>query len=786
MMMPPVLAALLPTLLAQVAAAEGVELEGRVHDVHGEPVVEAKLVIYGAGHHEVEATDTDQGGRFRIPSLAPGLYEVEVAAEGFSKLRQPLQVTGPIADLTFEMFERRPFETVVRTSEAPLPSGDGTTTSTLTQRDLQALPAGTQRTLNDVIATQQGVTADNYGAIHVRGNFAGLMFRVDGIPLPAAVQDRLEQLLEPQVVDRINVIVGGLPAEYGQQVGGVIDIQTLRPAGPVAGDLELSYGSYNTVEGQANVAGTVGPVSALAAGSFETTNRGLDPPAASPILHDGLHAGRGFIRLDNTLSSTDHVEALALYAEGHYQIPIDPTVLPLSEGPPNAVRGTDGYGNTPPTFVPYDSNPTELERDFFGAVSWFHDFGPKAQLQVAPFIRYQASDLACDTAGQLGADADPGQTCSDVHHQVLTGGLVINQTWSMGVHDFKAGALVNVQHSVVGYSEYTRDDNPPYGADPTQTLSGQDITNLMLAGVYIQDRMTFGKMTLLPGLRADVQAVTLEGQGSEPTLWGPSARLGATYAFSADTQAHFFIGELWQPPTVDAPLAARVLGLVSPDQPVPLDMKAETDEAVELGIAHRLHRHLSLSATVWGRLSQYTLDDNEVGDTALTADYNYEHGRALGLELSGVFTLGRQFHAFANATVETAEGAGIASSLYLFTRQQLAFTGYQAVDNAQLVTANGGFEWTDGPGTTHLSSLIRFGSGLRTGPTNNATLPPATTVDVSLRHSFELPLRPQVAFDVLNLFNVVYAYRIATGSLAGTAYAPLRQFSVRLSVPLGG
>jgi hypothetical protein len=75
---------------------------------------------------------------------------------------------------------------------------------------------------------------------------------------------------------------------------------------------------------------------------------------------------------------------------------------------------------------------------------------------------------------------------------------------------------------------------------------------------------------------------------------------------------------------------------------------------------------------------------------------------------------------------------------------------------------------------------------LRTGATNNAALPAETTVDVSLRHSFDVPLRPQVALDVLNLFNVVWAYRIATGNLAGTAYAPGRQLGVRLIVPVGG
>ncbi len=44
--------------------------------------------------------------------------------------------------------------------------------------------------------------------------------------------------------------------------------------------------------------------------------------------------------------------------------------------------------------------------------------------------------------------------------------------------------------------------------------------------------------------------------------------------------------------------------------------------------------------------------------------------------------------------------------------------------------------------------------------------------------------RPEVALDVLNLFDDVYAYRIATGYI-GSAYGSPRRFMVRVSIPLG-
>jgi len=772
-----------------------VEIEGQVLTRRGAPVAEAQLVLFRVepGHADAvaESTDTDRAGRFRIPPVPPGAYLLDVRADGFDTLRYAFNLAAPIDSLvlrldpTAEDPTEDPTHMTFVYAPIALPGADGTSTSTLSAKEIQSLPGGTTRSLNDVIATQPGITRDNYDAIHVRGNFAGLALRIDDIFLPPSVQNRLQQLLGSQIVERADVIVGGLPAEFGESAAGLVDIQTRRPGPKPDGQLQLAYGTYNAVEGQAFGAGRLGPLSVVAAGSLGTTARGLDPPAASPILHDRLRGGRAFLSADDRLSNSDHLRLLVAYGETHYQIPIDPTLLPLAAAPPGAMRAGDQYGNDPPDFVPTGANPTEDERDLFSALSWFHDFGPRATLQIAPFIRYERSSLSCDPAGALGATADPGQTCSDVLHRVVQGGVAINQTVGVGRHDFKAGLLFDDSHSTVGYAQYFRDDAAPDGgADPAQTISGQDHVDVLLGAVYLQDRIALGKWTLFPGLRLDLQRASFDGV--ETTLVGPSVRLGVSYALTPRLLAHAFVGSLWQPPTYDAPTAARVLGVVPAGTAIPSDLRAELDGYAEVGLAAQLLPQLRVAITPWVRFSRHTIDDNEVGDTALTADYNYDHGRAAGLELGGVWALWRRLHGFANATFEISQGSGIASARYLFTPQQLAFTGYQATDNAQSVTANAGLDLADQAGSTHLSGLVTFGSGLRTGPTNSATLPASTIVDVTLRHRFDIPLRPELAIDVRNLFDVVYAYRISTGSLAGTAYGSLREVDVRLMIPWGG
>jgi Carboxypeptidase regulatory-like domain len=771
-------------------ARRTMEIEGQVVGSEGEPVAEARLVLTSTNGMAVETTDTDQAGRFRVPEVMPGKYSMSLEAAGYATQSLALEIDEPIHDLkvVLQVTGASTYRTVVQATRAPLPAQDGTTGTTITRQDIENIPGGTTHQFNDIIATQPGFIPDNYGAIHVRGNFAGLQLRVDGIQLPPAIQDRLQQLLDPQIIQEANVIIGGLPAEYGEDVAGVIDIKTRHPLQTLEGESQSTIGTYNHLEEQANIAGSIGSFSAIAAGMIQTTDRGLDPEAASPILHDRLREGRGLLRLDAQISAHDKVELLGIYAESHYQIPIDPTLLPLSAGPANAVRGTDQYGNSAPDFVPYNSNPTEFEREAFVAISYSHDFDDQAQLQVTPFLRSQASILTCDVANQLGATADPGQMCSDVNHQVTQGGLQVNQSFGIGVNHFKTGFLIDAQRSSVAYTQFTRNDRSPVGgADPSLTLSGVDDIDTLLTGIYFQDRIVLGKLTLFPGVRFDALRAKLLSPSTSKWLLGPSVRLGAAYAFTDELVVHGYLGRLWQPPSFDAPAAARILGLVPANAPVPFDLLAEEDNVAEIGISARVSPQLTLSLTPWVRLSTHTLDDNEVGDTALKADYNYVRGRAWGAEFAGNLVIQRNVRAFANVSYQVSQGEGIATSRYLFSPEQIAFTGYQATDNAQLFTANAGIDVTDNAAATHLSGLMNCGSGLRTGPTNNATLPPTCVFNATLRHRFDwLPgFKPEVALDVQNIFNVIYAYRISTGSLAGTAYAPLRQISLRLILQFG-
>ncbi|MHB1845125.1 MAG: TonB-dependent receptor [Deltaproteobacteria bacterium] len=764
-------------------------IRGSVHNPVYQPIAGATVTAMDPHEKPLGEARSDAKGDFALTLLPTGSYLVRTTAPGYqpSLLAIDLGPTSAPLDVILATHASRYF-VEVHQARAPLPARNGTSTAVVSRQTLATLPGGDERPITDVLTTQPGFVYDSFGAVHARGNHADILYEVDGVPLPTSAAGQFATSIPTRLVENLVLITGGIPAEYGDQLSAVVDITTRHGSSQPAGEAQVEYGTYQLVQPAFDFSTDIGNASVFVGANFQSTDRGLDAPAVSPILHDQLLSGSAFARVDYLLGDRDRLELLANYLQNRYQIPIDPTVEPLSNGPPGAVRGPDIYGNPPPTFVPYDANPIESERDTFVSLSYTHTFSTTASLQIAPYVRDSYGDLLCDPTGSLGATADPGSTCADVLREIVHEGGVANLSWAAGPHQaWKAGLLVDEAQSHVGYDEYFRNDASPFGgADPAQTLGGYDDTQILLAGAYLQDKLTFGKLTIFPGMRLDLQSADFLHTGLPNALeLGPSVRLGAAYAFTDELVAHAFAGYLWQPPSVlDAPIAARVLVPGLAGQPIPFDIQPEKDWYGEVGLADRFFRSVTLSLTGWGKLSQDQLDDVTVGNTNLLANYNFARGRAVGTEAAANLVAGKQLSGFANVSWEIAQGQGIASATYLFTPQQLADQSWQTLDHVQTWTANVGFDLHDAKADNHLSGLFNYGSGLRTGADNTLTVPPHATVDVTLRHRFDIQLHPEVALDIQNLFDELYAYRIANG-FVGSSYGPLRQVDVRLIVPFG-
>ncbi|HZX43644.1 MAG TPA: TonB-dependent receptor, partial [Myxococcaceae bacterium] len=451
--------ALLSLLLAgwslpALAANLGI-VHGSVHDETGKPIPSAVVTLL-RGNVTVDRHTTDPTGHFEFEQVPFGKYRLTFAApDGRLDDREVLVASGDVLELDVTLPTLEETVTVVAPKrEAPRPP---TTTSSATQiqrEDIEARPRGDSASVNEILASQPGFVYDALGQIYVRGNHANIQYQLDGVPLPDTVSGLFGQFLTPRMVENMEVITGGLPAEYGQRLSAVVNLNSRRPSPEGEGRLDLLYGSFDTVTPGGYWGQKLGSVSYLVGGSLTWTDRGLDPPNPTTYLNDKAQQARLFAKVDVDLNDRDHVSTLFSYSHDRFQIPIDPTLQPGN-------TTADEFGNPPPPYFPPDTQQTETENDLFGIVSYRHDFDAARSLRIAGYVRHSAAKFFGDPEHALvcppEATQDDCPAASNVNRRADHVGLVADYLQRLGdQHTLKFGLSVDQLWGQTAYDAYQR------------------------------------------------------------------------------------------------------------------------------------------------------------------------------------------------------------------------------------------------------------------------------------------------------------------------------------------
>lgn len=758
------LSAFVISISAPAYASVDAVVTGVVEDALLHPLENATVIIHDASGRTVARTTTDKTGHFTITGVPLGDYTVEASQTGLVSDHTHVQLSsGQVAEVELVLVDSEEIVEIKEDWAVPEPSKATGSVATIGRQQLAELPGADNRPITDVVATQAGVVQDALGNIYVRGHHANVQYQIDGVPVPDSVGSMFAASIPVRLIQSLEIQTGGMPAEFGNRLGAVINLVTREAADHPEGNVSVRYGSFNTVEPAAVYAAKLGDkTAAFVGGSFMYSERALDPPSVD-IVHDTGTTGRVFGRLDYQPCECNRYELFAMYARNRYQIPLDPNAKPGA--PP------DKYGNDPAQFVPLDTDATETEHEAFAAMAFTHKLS-KGQVLLAPLYKLSRGTLLGDPEHALGPTSEPDAVTSDVVRSAQHAGGIAAVSWHTGKHLLKAGVQTDFLRGTTRFKLYTR----------TDSAGGTDQTNALLTGAYAQDHVTLGDIALDYGVRFDQLHVMLEN-GDTDDSFGAGPRLGTSYAFTKNAVGHVFAGVKWMPPSpLDAASAARALGVVPAAADVAYDLKPETDLYSEAGLAARPAHVLSTELTVWGRYAYNQLDDTSIGSTSLQANYNFKRGRAGGVEGSAELRVGPWLSAFLNGSFGFAQGQGIASAKYLFDADALADNSWQTLDHAQLFTGNAGATVRDGRFT--LTGVLAYASGLRTGPTNNQHVPAHLRADVSMQYRFvarEYPVR--VGIDVINLADAQYAYRIGNG-FVGSSYGAPRSIYLSLSIPL--
>ncbi len=203
---------------------------------NGETIPFANVVAYQGGV-QVGVATTDMDGYAMIKPLAPGKYDVKGVYVGYQAQEVKGIVVGEskTAYVTIELSNGegvRLDEVVVVDFQEPLIDGDMKSGGTVTREEYQNMAT---KNINSVAATTAGVyQADEGSALNVRGGRSNsTIYFVDGVKVIGGLG------VPQQGVEQLNVITGGVPAQYGDATSGIISVTTRGPQSKFFGGVEL-------------------------------------------------------------------------------------------------------------------------------------------------------------------------------------------------------------------------------------------------------------------------------------------------------------------------------------------------------------------------------------------------------------------------------------------------------------------------------------------------------------------------------------------------------------------
>ncbi len=226
---------------AGTAFAQTGTVTGKVTDQSGVPLQHANIMILGAQ----TGGPTNAMGVFNVIKVPVGVYTVRVSMVGFAKQERPgVRVdANKTTQLEFKLTEQAVQMKVIEVigdTKIAIRKKDSSTKQIVTSEDLRSLPVDNYK---DAIALKAGVISQG-GELHFRGGRADeVLTVVNGIasrnPLRAEGVE-----LGLLAVSSSEQVLGGLDAQYGNALSGVINLTTREGGDHFAGEVRYFTDRY--------------------------------------------------------------------------------------------------------------------------------------------------------------------------------------------------------------------------------------------------------------------------------------------------------------------------------------------------------------------------------------------------------------------------------------------------------------------------------------------------------------------------------------------------------------
>jgi outer membrane receptor protein involved in Fe transport len=649
----------------------------------------------------------------------------------------------------------------------------------MSQQVLEALPQGTNTSLDRALLQAPGVSQDSAasGDLHVRNEHANLQYRINGIMLPDGV-GAFGQIIDTGIVGSLALVTGALPAQYGLHTAAVLDIQTKADAFNNTGSVSVYGGSHGTITTSAEYGGTVGQTQYYVSGRYFGSNLGIENPTSSyNAIHDNTSQEKGFLYLSTVIDPASRLTLMSGVSNGVYEIPNNP-----GQTPAFTAFGVSNFNSS-------ELNERQTEFNQFNVLAYQHD-GDGYDYQLSYFNRYSQLHFTPDPLGDLIFNG----VASDVYRQSFVNGIQEDTSYRLGfAHTLKFGFSVSTEQTVVNNASLVlpADDMGNQTSDtPTSVFDSSSKTGYQFSTYLLDEWKVTNQLTLNYGLRYDQIWQYVDANQLSP-------RFNLTWKPYDGTTFHAGYSRNFTPP--DQVLAAPTnLALVQGTTAQPGvtqndPVQPERSNVYDIGVDQKIYAipGLTLGVDAYYKTATDLLDDGQFGAAYVLSAFNYAYAQNTGVEFKGTYTNGN-LRLYGNVAWARQRATDVVSNQYLFDPADLAYiaNNYVYTDHAQLLTASAGasYLWNG----TRFSVDAIYGSGLRAdspdGIPNGSTVPSYTQVNLGVSHDFNLvsPTKPTtLRFDVVNLFDTIYEIRDGSGiGVFAPQFGPRRGFFFGVSQKL--
>ena len=572
------------------------ELRLKITDESGATLrAQVELTSLGAGYDKTYRSNAD--GSLAIENLAYGAYRLEVRQSGFETFRSTIEVRSALPIDQRIRLAVASLHTEVTVSAAGTLIDPSANSSVMTigseqiQQRLSSLPG---RSVQDLVVSQPGWLYEGNAVLHPRGSEYQTLFVVDGIPLTDNRSPGFSPEIEANDLDSVSVYTAGYPAEYGRQMGGVVELNTRHQADAgTHGDLDLSGGSYSTgsAYGHIEQAFKKNTLSATAAGTM--TSHYLNPVVPENYTNAGT-TGEFSAGFERNIGDGDHLSFSARHEFSRFLIPNEQVQQAAGQ-----VQNGDNF-------------------ETMASAAYQHVLSQDSLFNLAAMFR--------ENSNHLYSSQNPTPIAAFQNNHFGEG--YFRGTWSLhrGVHEFKAGADSDSLFLNENF-RYNITDPSRFALDTPPSLSFTDQRPDLEQSAFAQDQIHAGNWTISAGLRWDHYQLLLNQNAVSPRLsvgrYFPSWRM----------VLHGSYDRVFQPPSYENILisSSPEIDALS-DQFLRLPVKPSTANYYELGLTESPFDRVRVDLNIYRREAQNFADDDQLLNTGVSYPIAFRKAAIYGAE----------------------------------------------------------------------------------------------------------------------------------------------------------